>query len=128
MTEERFNQAEFTSTGKLRVSNGKKEVSLSQYELKQLSNAVTAYDKGKLIAANLADRLNSYDINTVQKGFVDGVMCQNKTMRQDMFRTFLKVAERLAKEDNWDARDRNAINTSRKIMNVLNGNSTPSQT
>lgn len=128
MTEERFNQAEFTSTGKLRVSNGKKEVSLSQYELKQLSNAVTAYDKGKLIAANLADRLNSYDINTVQKGFVDGVMCQNKTMRQDMFRTFLKVAERLAKEDNWDARDRNAINTSRKIMDVLNGNSTPSQT
>jgi len=59
MTEERFNQAEFTSTGKLRVSNGKKEVSLSQYELKQLSNAVTAYDKGKLIAANLADRLNT---------------------------------------------------------------------
>ena len=75
----------------------------------------------KELVSLLSQYVNSMCVN--QKDFAEEVMREHRTLQQSMFGLFLRTIEEWSNQENYDPRNEYAVETSKKIMELLGGSS-----
>lgn len=78
-------------------------------------------DDAELMVVRLSEFVNNYGCDV--KGFANAIMREHRTLQQSMFRLFIKTISEWAKlsELQYDLRNEYTVQSSKKIMKVLEG-------